>query len=888
MSFTHNIRLLLIFSVAFSLVSLTGAMSSGSRFPSIHLANANLQQCQTQGVSGACSEFWYPSGPEMNTLTTPIFTDYVSEFNCIQASSPCIDFTDSPLPPSLIQPPITSPNFVVSAPVPQTTYYEIQFLLANTFWNCNFSFGDSACGVQIRQGIAHMIDKRAFTNNDPNLAGEATPIDNPVPTSSGGGLLSPDPCGYDASFPQSGTDCLVGAPGGTAYHIGAASGANGFPWLYAPGGADLNAAAQHFVNAGLATGFNATTSVLTGISGSITSNPPTFFIRNDDSARLNLGNGLAEEICYLFTGSYNIPCTYFKVVYGRLSSFPGFTTCLACTFLNWWMYTAAFSNVRFFDDSLYFGYNSRFVSGNPAIQPPNGPCSPDAIPTNSASNYVYLCNPTYDSFSSQMEFAPCLNAPGDPVQGATSNLPTSPGNGLCSGTSQLSAHSAGIQAEAIFGASAFTIPVYEKTVRFAYLNGWIRAVNNAGTGIPNYFTWLNTYNPSPATPGTIRQGFSESTRTANPFIASTVHDFYIVNEVYDSLYQLNPLNSGQAINWMTINTQPLSNSSLTYPAPAHTVTTYRFFLRSDMFFQDGRLVTSYDVAFSYLSMLASGALAGSAVTSMTGMTILGPHQFDIGVSSTGPFILPNLTGVPIVPGRYWTNAESTAWDSAVQTCTSMPSCPSSQYTLTGSTVNCSLSCTPFTSALMTINPADTSATFDPISAHIFVGSGAYECGFVTSTGSGQCTPNGTMNPAVGQSYTLTRFGNGFAPASSVSGTYFRSSGNTALWIWSRNKGDTTHDFLNFAQPVACYGQPINLTGPCGHWQQGIGNPGNGNSVGLSQISIILRFFGVNWVAPYDWQTNPPTGIGPFPPVLYEGSVTLNPSSVVGCPSGYDC
>jgi hypothetical protein len=145
-----------------------------------------------------------------------------------------------------------------------------------------------------------------------------------------------------------------------------------------------------------------------------------------------------------------------------------------------------------------------------------------------------------------------------------------------------------------------------------------------------------------------------------------------------------------------------------------------------------------------------------------------------------------------------------------------------------------------------------------------------------------------MNPAVGQSYTLTRFGNGLAPASSVSGIYFRSSGNTALWIWSRNKGDTTHDFLNFAQPVACYGQPVNLTGPCGHWQQGIGNPGNGNSVGLSQISIVLRFFGVNWVAPYDWQTNPPLGIGPFPPVLYEGSVTLNPSSVVGCPSGYDC
>jgi hypothetical protein len=188
---------------------------------------------------------------------------------------------------------------------------------------------------------------------------------------------------------------------------------------------------------------------------------------------------------------------------------------------------------------------------------------------------------------------------------------------------------------------------------------------------------------------------------------------------------------------------------------------------------------------------------------------------------------------------------------------------------------------------MTVTAADVAATFDPIINHVFLGSGPYECGIVTSNGSGTCTPGGTQSPSVGQVFTLPRFGNGLTPASSVSGIYFRSSGNTALWIWTRNKGDVTMDFLNFAQVVSCFGQPVNLTGPCGHWQHGMGNPGTGTVVGVSQVAIVNRFFGVNWVAPFDWLTNSPRGMVPFPPVLYEGPVTLNP-----CPidpvNGYDC
>jgi Bacterial extracellular solute-binding proteins, family 5 Middle len=431
-------------------------------------------------------------------------------------------------------------------------------------------------------------------------------------------------------------------------------------------------------------------------------------------------------------------------------------------------------------------------------------------------------------------------------------------------------------------------------------NSWVRAINDASVGLPNYFTWLNAWNPSAPQPDTMRQGFSQTTRSVNPYIASTQWDQYLVRSVYDSLYKPNPADSSQ-FNWITISTFTKPPGFEGYPsgltAPPGTVTSYRFTLRNDVYFQDGRPLTAYDVAFSYLSLSGSGAVFGGGAAPMTGVTILGDRQFDIGVSSVGPFTLPNLTGLPILPGRYWTNAGSTAWDTAMSRCLSIVGCPYAQYTLNGTIVNCTLGwsgCAPSSPtppSLMIVNPANTAASFDPIAGHIFIGSGPFECRQVTNSASGTCSTSGNENPPVGGSYTLTRFGDGLAPASSVNAIYFRSSGNLALWFWSQQ--NNLNPSTIFLQVALCYGKPVDLTGPCAHWQQGIGANGGPSVVGITQVSIVNRFYGLNWVAPFDWQANLPTGIGLFAPVLYEGSATLSPASLVGCSpeypaGGYDC
>jgi len=914
---TSATRLLIVFVAIFSLVSLEAPLSSNALFPNVHLASAcagiGCGGCQTTNAQGVCSNFWTPAGPSMDTELVSIFTDSNAEFTNIQSSSPTIDLTDSPLNAGIYPGFINDPRFIVTGSVSEHGYMEVEFNLENNFWGVNMNFGNDPNGIQIRQGLAHMIDKSSFVTNEATLSGLASAIDNPV-SGANGGLPSPNPCAWDSSFPETGSNCVVGAPGGTAYRLGPATGANGISWLQAPGSADLNAAAQHLVNAGIATGFNPSTSILTGISSAALSHSPNFLIRNDDSARLHLGDSLAEQICYLFTGSYTIPCSYLSVTHGVpfCGSLQPSCCIEVCTGinLNWWIYTASFSDAYPFDSSLYFTYNSHFVYGIPSIQTPNGPCSSQSVPSYSVANYMWLCNPSYDSLSSQMENGPCLSAAGDPAPGQTSNGPGAD----CAGTSRPSAISLGIQAEDTFGAGAYTIPVYDRSIAFGYLNnGWTSAVNADGLGLPNHFESLNAWNQNPTVPGTLRQGFARTTGAVNPYTASSLWDFYIVSNIYDSLSIPNPLSSSQIINWMTVGTQQLSNSSLTYTAPAHTVATYRFTLRSDMFFQDGRPLTSFDVAFSYLSMVGTGAFAGIGATPMTGVTILGSRQIDIGVNSMGPFVLSSLTSIPIVPGHYWTNAGSAAWDTGIGTCTSMgATCYPAQYTLSsGTTPSCALSCANFPATLMNVNPAQVSAGYDPVANHTFVGSGAWQCGTVTSSASGVCTSTGSQNPPVGGSYTLTRFGRGLSPASSVSSIYSRSSGTLALYLWSQQTGDFVHDFLNFSIVASCYGQPaqpLGSTGACAHYQQGIGANGDttaggtdgcptgsvcGSRVGLSQVTIVNRFVGLNWVAPYNWASSPPVGIVPLPPVLYENTITLNPSSVAGCTTaypagGYDC
>src|SRR5712692_475132 len=806
-----------------------------------------------------------------------------------------VDIPDVPIPPAAVTQICSNPSFLCTAPVPFSGYFELEFHLDQNFWGCQMNFGNSACGVSIRQGIAHGLDKNVFVNVE--LGGTGVAIDNPVPSSVN--LVPPDPCAWDSTHVHSGSNCVVAAPGGTAYRLATAatgSGCTNTPsFAYTPGCGtpDFCAAADHFIAAGLATGKNSLTCVLTGIQAIVTSFPIQFFVRSDDIARLHMGNSYAQFVCALFTGAFTTGCgingsstNIVTVIPGPVTAFPGFTTSTNSVALTWWVYTAGFTDVQTFDASLYYLYNSKFVSGIPAIQPPNGPCSSQSVPSSSASDYMYLCNPNYDSISNQMEFAPCLNAPGDPTPGS----PT-PTFSNCPSTTQLTATSASYQTQDLFGQNAFTIPVWTQTNRFAYLSNWQRVVVDNGDGfIPpgNTVAEFNAYSPNAALPGTIRQGYSQSASSVNPFVAHTIHDLGLLANIWDSPYHVNPSQPSTTLDWMTISTSQLPPSALTYVPPAGTVAAFRFTLRNDLFWHTGQKVTAWDLAFSYIALKATGASLGSGLAPITGVKVLSPSQVDVDVNGVGLFTKLYIGTTIVFPGRVWSSCGASTWDTSANK-QDFTAANTALTPCIGPNVSSSGVLLPSASA---VDISKISPTYDPVAAGTFIGSGPWVC----PGPPGACATNPSILIPPGGSYFLQRFGLGTAPGASLM-TYFRSSGNLALWAWTGNTGNFPNDFLEFSIASLCFGKtPVPTS--CTRWSMGIGNPTGSSSspapIGLTQISIILRFVGVNWVAPYNWNTSPPQNIAAFPPVLYEGSVTLNPMILVGCAvsynngGGYDC
>ncbi len=871
-------RLLLTFAIALSLLSLP-SFGMSQHLPSFPSADASL----------APTEPWYPAGPAMDSLNYPVFTDSSAEFTALQTTPSPIDFTDWPLPPPILFCSTCLGNFQVTAPISDAGYFELDFHMGNNFWGCQFNFGSAVCGTHIRQAFAHGLDKNIFVAQE--MSGQAVPVDNPVPPSVT--LNSPNPCSWDVLFPQTGSNCAVNGKGGTAFHLASATSGNGcasnptFPYVPGCGTPDFCAAADHMIAAGLATGKNPTTCVLTGLSSAVTSNTVRIFIRSDHTPRLHAGQGYAQFICGVFTGSFTTSCGTSPSTTNILVAdtgpitiqpalFPTDQGCVIAVCLNWWVYTAGFGNVLTFDSSLFFGYDSRFVNGVSSIKQPNGPCSGLAVPTYSPANFMYLCSPSYDNKIEQAEFAPCLRQPGDPGTGQTV-----PSYAFCPGTTQLSSASASYQAQDIFGQNAFTIPEWSGTNQFAYLAGWQRGIVHHGDGFTppgNFFTMLNAWNPTPLVPGTVRQGFAQLTNSVNPFIGNNVWDLGVQADVYDTLGIGNPADPQSPLDWMTVKTFQLTPSDLSYSPPAGTVGALRFTLRSDIFWHTGQKVTAWDVAFSYIAFKANGVSVGWAggLAPMSGVKVLSQTQIDIDLNQTGPFTKLSLSSIPIIPARLWSTCSTSTWDAGANNMNfananaALTPCIAPSTSVTSSGV-----------ILPTASSVDQNKivpSFDPVRTGIFVGSGPWVCGSGSGIGGPSCSSSGTQSLPAGGSWTFKRFGFGTPPAGSLN-TYFRSSGNTALWIWSHNTGVFSSDFLNYGVAALCFAK-FPPPPSCGIFTAGIGSPtgssGSPAPIGLAQVSIVQRFVGVNWVSPYDWRTSPPQGIATFPPVLHEGNWTFPP------------
>lgn len=177
MSLSTSVRCLVIFVLIVSLLNLPHL---GRKFDGQAFGNP------------APNERWIPSGPSMDQIGPIVYGDEDAEFLALQTNG--IDFADLPLPAPSVQTYSSDQNFYVSQ-AGEGSVSGLDFNMANTFWGCPFSFLPannviSACGIDIRQGIAHLIDKSSFTTSEAYLTSFSVPVDDPW----GSAIPTPNPC----------------------------------------------------------------------------------------------------------------------------------------------------------------------------------------------------------------------------------------------------------------------------------------------------------------------------------------------------------------------------------------------------------------------------------------------------------------------------------------------------------------------------------------------------------------------------------------------------------------------------------------------------------------------------------------------------------------------
>ncbi len=359
------------------------------------------------------------------------------------------------------------------------------------------------------------------------------------------------------------------------------------------------------------------------------------------------------------------------------------------------------------------------------------------------SDYDIACDPKLDAYTSAGEFADSF------------------------------AHSVNILQNATYVSTLAVSanPVYNLEQRFVGLNclnfgntatseGSI--ISGLGTGwqagtVGAFSTLLNThinenYVPSNSAyacqgkDGTIRRGQSQDSDSFNPITATSVWDFDVIDEIWDTMLYVNPNTGGgllQLSNWMVVShaSNFVASEVSTSPGLGTVVgtTTQVWHLRPDIQFHDGTQVTADDVCFTLLVYRdVPAALLQPSVINMATCTAINASTVQVKLGLSGPFYDDLIGGVPILPHHVWGAA-----------CSWPVGTPEPSTTVLGAS-NCA-------------NPG-----FDPMAAGLMIGSGPFECltlpgapsGLPAGTPGGTCSQTAAGVPAgqslgIGASLLLT-------------------------------------------------------------------------------------------------------------------------------------
>lgn len=582
----------------------------------------------------------------------------------------------------------------------------------NVVWSSPSTITPAAASPNIMKALAHLVDKREFVQHDAFLNGHATCDDimlAPALLIPGSPCVAPLPGQPGSPFPTSvltrecanlSLDTVIASCSPvSAYNlvddnIGSSAVWWGVPGRTARGSvavgysgpADIDAACQYFLNAGFSltpSGSNCAQLAQASIG---TTQPATYphliapsgthvvISLRTDPPRDHFGQIVADSLNMLFgspndSGTCPSPCTQNSsgtatVLYVRNCGFlqPTSTTSFPTFFCPpfifqggtlWNLYTGG-TLLSSTPDSLFATFHSQFAStfcGGPFNDFP--------------SNYVQHCDPQFDALTNAGEFQAISN----PTLSASAQIFT--------------------EAALRTYDTPINVAIYTRIQQFAALNAWnwqqartgqgSSLVSQKGHGFQNPFWALLNMRQLPGyvptspmlaggggNPNLIRQGFSQDPDTVNPYQATTIWDFAIIGQVFDTLLQVNPQTAGanqQVIDWMTTSHASSFNPDelgcLTPPSVAATscargITTQTWHLRNDLLFQDGIPVTAQDVVYSILTSRDDpAALLFSNTAFVTNAVALDSRTVQVKLQLNSAYYEQNIGSIPIIPQHLW-------------------------------------------------------------------------------------------------------------------------------------------------------------------------------------------------------------------------------------------
>ncbi len=726
-----------------------------------------------RAVNQSGPTLWQPFGPYANRVLITVYADFAAMFTAFENGQ--IDLTDWQ-----VESPVTqqtyglNPDFFLTSAIDELGIFELDVNHHNSFmgvaqqenrvvdpFTSPSTKQPTAAGIEVRRGIAHLLDKPDFVNVAA-LNGLAKYVDIQAPPAQGlqpGGnpqasqlsaALRAEDCAAHPWF----TPCDASNPPVSAYNLSPDSNAvPGFAFAnhgYS-GVNDLRAACDHFVAAGFTiTGAGGCLAVAQGTAHLNSAGTINYYIRTHPP-RKAAGQAIMTGLTNLFGGAAgtflygtNAAPTYYTIT--QVSDIV-FRT--APDKDDWHIYTGGWQ-LGSTPDHLYSLYYSSFASDD---------CG--GKKSTFAQNYLFYCSPAYDQEGALGQFA--------------ANL--------------ADANTHFTNAAVIANRNVMTVPFYSGAgIKYVALNGWDGVVSQSGHGFQTgFWSLLNMrckpgyvatppYQPGAGDCTTIRRGFSQEVHKLSPFQATTVWDFEVIGNIYDSMLAVNPLTAGvgqQIIDWMT--TKHTSSFD-------GTITTQTWTLRNDLKWHDGQPVTAADVVYTIKAYRdVPSANFQPSVANVIDAVALDTRTVKVTLSQQSPFFELNIGGLAIIPKHIWS-----------------PICGD-----------------PPSSASSCADPA-----FDPMTAGIMVGSAAYQClNINTNAVGGSCTQTaggaiGTQDVVLGGRVLLTRY-NGYMRSSP---TVEDSSLGRISWADADNSGkvdilDIAAAALKFGVNDAYWNHPIFGTDP---------------------------------------------------------------------------